>query len=209
MGKSTRANTGMPTGRAWAARCLLGAAAAVPAIAIGAPLAAAQPAADPSASAAPPASHAEARPCVTGDFKIIENDRKAAAGTTYIEFAMIRIGGDGDPQNEPCDLSRRVGTHWIDEYNGDRVGSWAEYGDGTDRPSFVVAPGGQALLTVAQPDPANHDPADCDPRDVAGIQVYLEFEGDGGTYAPTGGRDEMCAVEGAAVPRVTVEEWPY
>lgn len=188
--------------RAWAVRCLLGAAVAVPALAVGAPLAAAE------ATGEPPAERAATRPCVTGDFKIIENDRKAAAGTTYIEFAMIRIGGDGDAQNEPCDLSRRVGTHWIDEYNGDRVGSWAEYGDGTDRPSFVVEPGGQAMLTVAQPNPANYDPAECDPRDVAGIQVYLEFEGDDGTYAPTGGKDVMCANEGVAVPRVSVEEWP-
>ncbi|RKS09145.1 uncharacterized protein DUF4232 [Nocardiopsis sp. Huas11] len=160
------------------------------------------------AAAAPAAAAAdtETRQCVSGDFKIIENDRGAAAGTTYIEFAMIRIGGSGgsdDPAEEPCSLYRDLGVSWVDHYQGSTVGAFATY-DGEQGEPFVVEPGGTATLTLAQPNPGNYDPEVCDPTDVAGIRVQWDMA-DEGAYASTGARDTMCANPDVAVPRYTVE----
>ncbi|ASU86006.1 hypothetical protein CDO52_03300 [Nocardiopsis gilva YIM 90087] len=180
---------------------------AAPAVALGAVPAAAQSTTDAGSASD------DIRWCRSDDFKIIENTRGAAAGTVYIEFAMIRIGGEGEankPRQEPCLLDDRFGVHWIDDYQGDRVGAWAEYTE-PNREPFVLEPEGVALMTLAQPSHGNYDPEVCEPSRVAGIQVYLGFhETGGGVYAPTGGKDTVCANPDVGAPRIhSVVKSPY
>lgn len=179
----------------------LAAAVAVPALAMGATAPATAEGA--AAAAAPGGAHTGIRACESGDYKLIYEGREAAAGTMYIRFAMARIMGDG-PGEEPCMQYTPVAMHWIDTFEGERVGDWARYDDDPPEP-FVVEPGGVADLTVRQPNPLNYPEEDCEPRPVAGIQVYLRFEDDEGVYGPTGGQDVMCSLPGAGVPTVFVE----
>ncbi|MDA8369676.1 MAG: hypothetical protein M0026_07375 [Nocardiopsaceae bacterium] len=196
-------NMRRPQRRSRFTQSALAAGIAIPAMTVGIPMAAAQ------ADVATPADD-DMRFCTSEDFKIIENEREAAAGTTYIEFAMLRIGGEGDanaPRQEPCIMHHGLDVYWIDEFEGDRVGAWAEY-DGEPGEPFVLEPEETALLTLAQPNYQNYDPDVCDPAEVAGIQVQLDL-GDGGTYASTGGQDIVCANPEVAVPRFSVAESPY
>ncbi|MDA2813725.1 hypothetical protein O4J56_23980 [Nocardiopsis sp. RSe5-2] len=175
----------------------LAAAVAVPALAMGASAPAAA-----EAGAAPGGAHTGIRACESSDYKLIYEGREAAAGTMYIRFAMSRIMGDG-PGEEPCVQYTPVAMHWIDSFEGERVGDWARYDDDPPEP-FVVEPGGAASLTVRQPNPLNYPEEDCEPQPVAGIQVYLRFEDDEGVYGPTGGQDVMCSLPGKGVPTVFV-----
>ena len=166
-----------------------------------APAAAAGPADAPAG-----ASGEKPRLCVSEDFKLIENGRTAAAGTTYIEIAMDRIGGEGEanaPRREPCSLYRRLDVSWADDYEGSTVGAWAEY-DGEPGEPFVIEPGGHAIMTLAQPGHGNYDPGVCEPTPVDGVRVRFDLADDG-AYLPTGGGDTVCANPEVAVPRYTVE----
>ncbi|PDP87525.1 hypothetical protein CQJ94_10715 [Glycomyces fuscus] len=160
-------------------------------------------------TAVPAAAQEAPRVCVSDDFKIIENDRRAAAGTAYVEFAMMRIGGEGEadaPRREPCSLYRELDVYWVDQQDR-RVGAWAVY-DGEPGEPFVLGPEETAVLTVAQPGAANYDPQVCEPTRVRGLQVGFDL-GDGGVHAPTGGRDTVCANPEVGVPRYRVEPHGY
>ncbi|WP_017539008.1 hypothetical protein [Nocardiopsis halophila] len=185
-------------------RGLLGGAAATAAASALALAAAAPAAADTADRAAVPGEGPGAgmRHCESSDYKLIYEGRDAAAGTMYIHFSMARIMGDG-PGQEPCLQDNMVSMHWVDEYGGDRVGDWARYDPDPPEP-FVVEPGGVTDLTIRQPNPLNYPEEDCDPTPVAGVQVYLRFEGDPGTYGSTGGADVMCSEPGKAVPTAFV-----
>ncbi|WP_040724803.1 hypothetical protein [Nocardiopsis chromatogenes] len=195
----TRDRAAGPSRRSLRRAGVLAAAVAVPALAMGA-YAPAPAAADGAAAGG---AHTGVRACESSDYKLIYEGREAAAGTMYIRFSMARIMGDG-PGEEPCVQHTPVSMHWIDTLGGERVGDWARYDDDPPEP-FVVEPGGVADLTVRQPNPLNYPEEDCEPRPVAGIQVYLRFEDDDGVYGPTGGQDVMCSLPGAGVPTVFVE----
>ncbi|GAA3760183.1 hypothetical protein [Salinactinospora qingdaonensis] len=194
----------MPARLGWHVRSALGVALTVAAVATGAAPATAQP------SAPSERENTHLRPCRSDDFTIIEDERGAAAGTIYIEFAMIRTGGDSEAATQPCELSDRVDVYWTEEPGGARVGSWAEYSSDTRGRTFVVEPQGMALLTLAQPNPRNYPTRACRPVPVSGIEVFVNVgDGSGSSYAPTGGKDLMCSAQGVGVPRVSVAEWPY
>ena len=150
-----------------------------------------------------PGTAEQVRACRSSDYKPIYEGREPAAGTVYIKFSMARIQGDG-PGEEPCLQHTPVAMHWIDTLGGQRVGDWADYDNDPPEP-FVVPPGGVADLTIRQPDPRNYPEDECRPKPVAGVQIYLEFEGDKGVYGSTGGQDVMCSRPGKAVPTVSIE----
>ncbi|MFD6953625.1 MULTISPECIES: DUF4232 domain-containing protein [unclassified Nocardiopsis] len=157
----------------------------------------------PMVTAAPASAAAQEsmRDCTVSDFAIVENERRAAAGTAYIEFTMTRTGEGDTPAQEPCNLYRHASLSWVDA-EGERVGAWAEREGGGG--SFTVDPGGTALLTVAQPNPGNYDPRVCEPAPVTGIEVSL-YIAEAPVHVPTGGGDTACANPEVAVPRYTVE----
>ncbi|MGW5878436.1 DUF4232 domain-containing protein [Nocardiopsis terrae] len=155
----------------------------------------------PAAVAVPAAAQEPMRDCVVSDFEIVENERRAAAGTAYIEFTMTRTGEGETPAQEPCNLYRYASLNWVDD-QGERVGAWAVREGGGD--SFTVEPERTALLTVAQPNPDNYDPQLCVPTPVAGIEVSL-YIAEAPVTVPTGGHDTACANPEVAVPRYTIE----
>ncbi|MFC4565122.1 hypothetical protein ACFO4E_24970 [Nocardiopsis mangrovi] len=147
------------------------------------------------------------RPCLARDFKIIENSREGAAGTTHIEFALIRItGGPDDPDNpthQPCLLKREHKVQWVND-DEEPVGAEATF-EGDPGDPFLIPVEGTARLNLAQPNAGNYDPEVCEPTDVRGIQVWFA---DGATVAPTGGQDTVCANSEVAIPRYSVAEAP-
>ncbi|WP_053614993.1 DUF4232 domain-containing protein [Nocardiopsis sp. NRRL B-16309] len=155
-------------------------------------------AAVPAAAATAPESMPD---CTVSDFEIVETDRRAAAGTAYIEFTMARNGEGETPAEEPCHLYRYANLIWVDD-QGELVGAWAEREGGSG--SYTVEPDGTVLLTVAQPNPANYDPELCEPTAVSGLAVSL-YIAEEPVVVPTGGHDTACANAEVAVPRYTIE----
>ncbi|GAB2489407.1 DUF4232 domain-containing protein [Nocardiopsis aegyptia] len=154
-----------------------------------------------AATAAPAAAQESMSDCVVTDFSIAETDRRAAAGTAYIEFTMTRTGEGETPAGEPCNLYRYANLIWVDDQD-EPVGAWAEREGGSG--SYTVEPDGTVLLTVAQPNPANYDPELCEPTPVSGLAVSL-YIAEQTVTVPTGGHDTACANAELAVPRYSIE----
>ncbi|MUL41692.1 DUF4232 domain-containing protein [Streptomonospora sp. PA3] len=178
------------TTTAHALRTAAVAGAALPALLLGAPLAAAGTPASAGAATVPA--------CGSHHLKLIENDRGAAAGTMVVDFALVRIS-DGDGA---CLIPGSLEVRWVDG-DGEQVGSWARQRGEPGEP-FVLAEGDAAEFRLFHANPGNYDPADCEPTEVAGIEYFV---GEGaGSYKGMGEHQYACAnpeIRGTSLSPVT------
>jgi len=162
---------------------------ALPALLLGAPLAAADT-----------GGAGTVRPCSASDFKLVENGRGAAAGTMHVDFALVRTS-DGDG---PCRVPGSVDVRWVTTLGGEQVGSWATQRDEPGEP-FVVDEADVAEFTLFHANTGNYDPDECEPTKVGGIEYFVGDDTEG-SYAGMGPNQYVCAntdIHGTSLSAVT------